>query len=69
MEKCDIFSLGLIIFRASLGLTEPNMDVLEINVIDTNDSEVLSKMSKVIKRKYINPFFYEIIKNMCNGSF
>ena len=41
MEKCDIFSLGLIVLKASLKLTEEEMETNQINVIINNESEVL----------------------------
>ena len=41
MEKCDIFSLGMILLKTLCGLSEDQMELSKINVIETNTSEVL----------------------------
>ena len=40
MEKCDIFSLGMIVLQACLKLNNQDFNELAINVIKDNESDV-----------------------------
>ena len=51
MEKCDIFSLGMIMLKAHCKLTEEEIKKLELNVFAKNPNEVDMKVSKVLKSK------------------
>ena len=69
MEKCDIFSLGMVMLKAYCGLTDDELKKMEINVMQKNESEINQKIAKALKGVNGSRYFGEVIKKMCNGAF
>ena len=45
MEKCDVYSVGMIIMMAYLGMSEKELNEKELNVYNIKETECNFKMS------------------------
>ena len=68
MEKCDIFSLGMIILKAFSKIKENKLYEMQLNVYRRHEAEVGTKTSKVVNMYVKNAYFVDILNKMLTGS-